>query len=133
MFSAGNFFFFWGGNIGYITLTMGKELKISEDNIILNYIPNIWGLTTGQHTWSFSFLKSAKRLILIHWKGKNMASFHQWINDMTTIASHEQIASRRRLCMDRFSGIWDIFIKTIKTHEFEGNNKFIHFHILFCK
>lgn len=76
-------------------------LKCSEDNILLNYIPCAWNLTIGQWKWIFSGLTMAKRLLLQHWKDKCIGSFIQWIEDLITLATREQIGYRCRLHIDK--------------------------------
>lgn len=57
-----------------------------------------------------------------------MTSFDQWIDDMTTLVTYEQIAFRRKLFMDKFNDIWKVFIKTIVTHEVRDIISLIYLH-----
>lgn len=102
---------FWEKVVDHINVTVWQKLKFSEDNILLNYIPSIWNLTTGLCKWILHALPMAKRLILQHWKDKCI--FTQRIEDPITLATYERIAYRHRLCKVKYNEIWDSFLQIV--------------------
>lgn len=38
---------FWEKALDFVSMTAQKKLKLSVENVILNYMPTVWKLTAG--------------------------------------------------------------------------------------
>ncbi len=95
----------WENIIIFLSKVLGTELR-SPALCILGIITEGVGLSAQQTLLRRLSLTTGCRIVLMHWKTKNIILFNEWLGEMTNIASYEQLIFKLNNRQEVFLNIW---------------------------
>ncbi len=103
----------WVVVIQYINNALKVELRENPALCILGILQRKTGLSQQLCLWVKLALATGNRVILRHWKSKEKISFKEWRDELTKIASFEQLIYKINNKLDIFVKVWSPFLEMI--------------------
>lgn len=103
----------WENIITFLNKILRTELLQSPALCILGIITEGVDLSAQQTIWCRLALTTGCRIVLRHWKTKNIIPFNEWLGEMTKIANYEQLIFKLNNRQEVFLKIWGPYMNTI--------------------
>ena len=104
---------FWVAVIQCINKVLKVEFREGPALCILGILPRKSGLSTQRCIWVKLALATANRVVLRHWKSKEKISLKEWRDELTKIASFEQLIYKINNNLDLFLKVWAPYLEMI--------------------
>uniref|UniRef100_A0A668AAB0 Reverse transcriptase zinc-binding domain-containing protein n=1 Tax=Myripristis murdjan TaxID=586833 RepID=A0A668AAB0_9TELE len=103
----------WGAVIQCINNALKVKLRENPALCILGILQRKIGLSQQLRLWVKLALATGNRVILRHWKSTEKISFKEWRDELTKIASFEQLIYKINNRLDIFMKVWSPFLEMI--------------------
>lgn len=104
----------WENIILFINKVFGIDLSRSPALCILGIVTEGVELSLQQTLWCRLALTTGCRIVLRHWKTKNILQFNEWLEEMNKIASYEQLIFRLNNKEEVFMKIWGPYMRLVR-------------------
>lgn len=100
----------WSKIIYFINTVMSSTLVQHPLLCLLGVLPKGSGLTVDQIVWCRTALNTGCRIVLRHWKSKEVILVKEWFDEMAKIASYERLCYRLQDKEELYMKIWGPYI-----------------------